>query len=138
MPLYEIVVIYRPDLPTTTVEAAVQASTELLQKNGAVVSKTEFWGLRTTAYPVNDHKKAYYAMLHVESDAAVLKEFERTLHLNEQVLRFLTTVVEEFEQGPSAILRENTRSEDELEDVADSIPDALNDTPKSRNEEAAA
>jgi hypothetical protein len=68
----------------------------------------------------------------------VLKEFERTLHLNEQVLRFLTTVVEEFEQGPSAILRENTRSEDELEDVADSIPDALNDTPKSRNEEAAA
>jgi ribosomal protein S6 len=39
MPLYEIVVIYRPDLPTTTVEAAVQASTELLQKNGAVVSK---------------------------------------------------------------------------------------------------
>jgi hypothetical protein len=46
-----------------------------------------------------------------------MKEFERLLPLNDAVMRFLTVTVDEFEQGPSAILRENSSNDDELGDV---------------------
>jgi len=114
MSRYETIIIYRPDLSSSQVEAAVADAAESLKKQGAAIAKNEFWGLRNTAYPINDHKKAYYALLHIETTPAVMKEFERLLPLNDAVMRFLTVAVEEFEQGPSAILRDNNSSDDDL------------------------
>ncbi|MFN5174617.1 MAG: 30S ribosomal protein S6, partial [Holosporaceae bacterium] len=134
MSRYETVIIYRPDLSSSQVEATVAEAAESLKKQGATIAKNEFWGLRNTAFPINDHKKAYYALLHIETTPAVMKEFERLLPLNDAVMRFLTVAVEEFEQGPSAILRENSSNEDELGDV-ESLSVDLKTTP---DEEVAA
>jgi small subunit ribosomal protein S6 len=134
MSRYETVIIYRPDLSSSQVEATVAEAAESLKKQGATIVKNEFWGLRNTAFPINDHKKAHYALLHIETTPAVMKEFERLLPLNDAVMRFLTVTVDEFEQGPSAILRENSSNDDELGDV-ESLSVDLKTTP---DEEVAA
>jgi small subunit ribosomal protein S6 len=44
-------------------------------------------------------------MFNMETDQEALKEYERVLGLNEDVLRFLNVRIEEVEEGPSIIMQ---------------------------------
>ena len=58
---------------------------------GAEVTKTENWGKRRLAYDIRKQREGTYAVLEVSAEPAMVKEFERQLRLNENVLRFLST-----------------------------------------------
>ncbi len=60
---------------------------------GAEVTKVENWGKRRLAYDINKQREGTYAVLEVSAEPAMVKEFERQLKLNENVLRFLSTQV---------------------------------------------
>ena len=62
------------------------------------------------SYPKN--RKAHFTLLNVDAPPAALAEVERQERLNEDVLRFLTTRVEEHEEGPSAMMRKVDRDRD--------------------------
>ena len=44
-------------------------------------------------------------MFNLETDGATLKEYERIMGLNEDVLRFLNIRIEEFDDAPSIIMQ---------------------------------
>ena len=58
---------------------------------GVDVTKTENWGKRRLAYEIKKQREGTYAVLEVSAEPAMIKEFERQLRLNENVLRFLST-----------------------------------------------
>jgi small subunit ribosomal protein S6 len=64
---------------------------ETLKGLGAEVTKVENWGKRRLAYDINKQREGTYAVLEVSAEPAMVKEFERQLKLNENVLRFLST-----------------------------------------------
>ena len=68
-----------------------------LQQNlkalGGEVGKAESWGKRRLAYEIRKQREGTYAVIECSATPAVIKEFERQLGLNEQVLRFLSTRV---------------------------------------------
>ena len=44
-------------------------------------------------------------MLNVEADNDTLREYERIMGLNEDILRFMNIAVEEVEEGPSIMMQ---------------------------------
>ena len=104
MPLYETVLIARNDVTQQQVEGIVDAIATQFEAEGDSVKKREYWGLRSLAYRIKKNRKGHYMLLGLDAKPAVVKEMERQLSLNEDVLRFLTIRVDAIEEAPSAIL----------------------------------
>jgi small subunit ribosomal protein S6 len=112
MSLYECVLIARQDIATAQVETLVEEFSNVITANGGQVSKKEFWGLRNIAYRMKKNRKGHYVLLNVDAPAAAVKEFERQMSINEDILRYLTIRVDELEEGPSAVLQNKNQRED--------------------------
>jgi small subunit ribosomal protein S6 len=112
MPLYETVLIARNDVTQQQVEAVADTIATQLEGEGGTVKKREYWGLRSLAYRIKKNRKGHYMLLGLDAPPASIKEMERQLGLNEDVLRFMTLRVDEIEEAPSAIL---SRKSDERE-----------------------
>ncbi len=123
MPLYETVFIARNDVTQQQVEAIADAIGVQLDTDKGIapppppaegeaeaprasvsIKKREYWGLRSLAYRINKNRKGHYMLLGIDAAPASVKEMERLLRLNEDVLRFLTIRVDAIEEGPSSIL----------------------------------
>ena len=111
MPLYEHVFLARQDLAQAQVDALAENATKIIEDNGGKVVKTETWGLRSLAYRIQKNRKAHYVMLDVDAPAPVVAELERQTQINEDVVRYMTIKVDAHEQGPSAMMRRNERSD---------------------------
>ena len=88
---YEILVIFDPRPTDEEVAALLVKVQENLKSLGAEVGKAESWGKRRLAYDIRKQREGTYAVIECSAAPAVIKEFERQLSLNEQVLRFLST-----------------------------------------------
>jgi len=88
---YEILIIFDPRPTDEDVAALLTKLQENLKSLGAEVGKGESWGKRRLAYDIRKQREGTYAVIECSATPAVMKEFERQLRLNEQVLRFLTT-----------------------------------------------
>jgi small subunit ribosomal protein S6 len=104
MPLYENVFIARQDISGAQVDSLAEGFTQLITENGGEVKKREYWGLRNLAYRMKKNRKGHYVLLQVAAPAAAVAELERTMRINEDVLRYLTIRVDTFEEGPSVIM----------------------------------
>ena len=112
MALYEHVLIARQDISAQQAEALNDQLKALLEENGGTVAKIEYWGLRNLAYRINKNRKGHYSLLAVDAPAPAVKEMERQLSLNEDVLRFLTVKVDELDLELSPILARRDRERD--------------------------
>lgn len=112
MSLYECVILARQEVSAPQVEALIDEMANVISAGGGTVAKKEFWGLRNIAYRVKKNRKAHYVLLNLDAPSAAVKEMERQMSLNEDVLRFLTVRVEELEEGPSAMMQARNNRED--------------------------
>jgi small subunit ribosomal protein S6 len=111
MPLYETVFVVRQDVAQTQVETLGNQFSDLIAGLGGQVPKKEYWGLRQLAYRMKKNRKAHYMLMNIDSPPAAVKEMERTMSINEDILRYLTVRVDELEAGPSAIMRKSDRDD---------------------------
>ena len=105
MALYEHVVLTRPDISANQVEEFTQGLATKIENLGATVEGAEYWGLRNLAYRMNKNRKAHYTLLKVNAEPGALHEIERQHRINEDVLRYMSIRVDEFNEGPSPILK---------------------------------
>jgi len=83
---YELMLIIKPD-----------SSGEEWRVNikDVKVVKEEIWGKRVLAYPIKHFSEGVYVLLTFEAPPAKVKILEKSLNLDEEVLRFLVTKVGE-------------------------------------------
>ena len=105
MALYENVFIARQDVPATTVETLTTQFADLVTGLGGTVSKKEYWGLRSLAFRIKKNRKGHYTLLNIDAPSAAVKELERTMSINEDIIRFITVRVDALEEGPSAVMQ---------------------------------
>lgn len=86
---YELMYVVRPDLTEEETQAVVAYYADILVKNGATITKTDEWGLRDLAYPIQKQTKGYYVVLNVESGNDAMNEFNRLARINEKTLRYI-------------------------------------------------
>jgi small subunit ribosomal protein S6 len=114
---YEILVILDPR-PTDEEAAALFTQLgENLKSLGADVSKVDNWGKRRLAYDIRKQREGTYAVLEVSAEPAMVREFERQLRLNENVLRFLSTRVPAPRKARPAQTQEPPPADKVLEEV---------------------
>ena len=105
MPFYETVFIARQDLTTAQADGLIETFEKVITDQGGTVPKKESWGLRSMAYKIKKNRKGHYALMNIDATGPAIQELERQMHLHEDILRHLVTRVDEFEEGPSAVLR---------------------------------
>ena len=124
MALYEHTVMTRQDISAQQAEALNDTIKALIEEGGGSVAKIEYWGLRNLTYRIKKNRKGHYALLSLDAPPAAVKEMERQLGLNEDVLRTLTVRVEELDLELSPLLarrereRERERERTPREDAA--------------------
>ena len=119
MPLYETVIIARQDISTQQVETLTENMSSFITDGGGKVAKVENWGLRNLAYKIKKNRKGHYVLLNLDTPVDAMKEMERNLRLNEDVLRHMTIKVEELEEGDSVMLQSRSSRPDRRRDDDD-------------------
>ena len=112
MPLYENVFIARQDISGAQVDALADTFTQLVVDNGGEVKKREYWGLRNLTYRMRKNRKGHYVLLNLLAPPAAVAELERTMRINEDVIRYLTIRVDELEEGPSVVMQSRGSRDD--------------------------
>lgn len=92
---YEAVILVHPD-------ASLEEQKELFKKNKATITNfkgsvytLETWGKRTLATPIGKLRKAVYFHTIFEAGPQAVAELERTMRINDKVLRFMHTKLDE-------------------------------------------
>ncbi|HEY8574502.1 30S ribosomal protein S6 [Phenylobacterium sp.] len=117
MALYEHVVITRQDISPQQAEALNDQLKHQIEEAGGNVAKIEYWGLRNLTYRIKKNRKGHYSLLAIDAPADAVKEMERQLGINEDVLRFLTVRVDELDLELSPILARRDRDRERRDDV---------------------
>ena len=112
MPLYENVFIARQDISGAQVDALADGFTQLIAEQGGEIKKREYWGLRNLAYRMKKNRKGHYVLFNIEAPPAAIADLERTMRINEDVLRYLTLRVDQLEEGPSPVMQSRGSRED--------------------------
>ncbi len=85
---YEIVFLVHPD-QSDQVPAMIERYTTVITEADGSIHRSEDWGRRQLAYPINNSHKAHYVLFNVESEYAAIAELESLFKFNDAVLRSL-------------------------------------------------
>ena len=107
MALFEHVVLLKQDLSSTDLESEIKNHEEIISElNGNIISK-ESWGLRNLAYPIKNNKKAFYELMNIDLPNENIKKINEKLNLNENIIRYITLKVKNFDDEPSPLMKEH-------------------------------
>jgi small subunit ribosomal protein S6 len=120
MAFYETVFIARQELSPSQVEALAANLTDIITKDKGEIAKTEFCGLRTLAYSIKKNRKGHYVLFNIDALPATIKEMERQMRLNEDILRFLTLKLDKLDSEPSSLIQSKQSKDRRYESFGDS------------------
>ena len=112
MAFYEHVLIARPDISPAQVESLMEELSGFFDKQGAKVSKSEYWGLRNLSYQINKQRKGHYSLFNIDGPAEAIHELERQHRLSDDIMRYMTIKVEDHDEGPSPMMSRKNRRDD--------------------------
>ena len=93
---YELTYIIDTALEETARKELIEKFSSLITANGGEVEKVdETWGKRRLAYAINDKVEGYYVLVTMKAPAELPHEIERTMGINENILRCLIIKLEE-------------------------------------------
>jgi small subunit ribosomal protein S6 len=103
---YETIYILRPNTPNEGVAEVNTRIKGVIEGMGGKVIKVDNWGKRRLAYEVAKERKGIYLYWLYLAQPGVVEECERNLRMLDNVIRYLTTKVDEnivVEARPSEI-----------------------------------
>jgi small subunit ribosomal protein S6 len=118
MAFYEHVLITRQDISPQQAEQLNEDMKALIEAQGGHIAKIEYWGLRNLSYRIKKNRKGHYSLLAIDAPSAAVKEMERQLSINEDVLRYLTLKVEHLDLELSPVLARRDRERERRFDDA--------------------
>ena len=105
MAFYECTFVTRPDLSKADVQKITDTFSKIVTDAKGTIIKTEYWGLRQLAYKINKMVKGHYTMLGIDASPAALKELERQMGINEDLIRTMTVRVDTMDATPTVMLQ---------------------------------
>ncbi len=88
---YEVTVIIQPQLDEPERTQLIERLSNLLvpgsKEDGALTAN--HWGVRQLAYPIKKFQEGYYVLYEAKIDPTRIKDIERSMQYNEDVLRYL-------------------------------------------------
>ena len=89
MAFYEHTFIGKQDLSNNEVDTLVKKYSDIIEKSGKIL-KTEKWGLLNLANKIKKNKKGNFVHFKIEIEGKLVKEIEKQLSIDNNVIRYLT------------------------------------------------
>jgi small subunit ribosomal protein S6 len=86
---YELMVILNPRLNADEANSLNESILTMLRENGGEIIKTDPWGKRMLAYPIEKVQDAYYYVNYFKLDTQAVKPLKRLFNINENILRHM-------------------------------------------------
>lgn len=94
MKKYELLFVIDASLEESVIGETVEKFSNLIKENGTIVEINN-WGKKRLAYEVQKKWDGYYSLITFEGPADFIKELERVLRIDERVMKFLVTKVDD-------------------------------------------
>lgn len=89
---YELGIIVNPDVGDDQARAIVERVTQTIASGDGQVVRVNAWGRRRLAYPIERHRDGLYFFFDLILNPETTSELERSIRVNEDVLRHLLKV----------------------------------------------
>lgn len=87
---YETLIVLTSGLPEAQVRETTDRARRLIESMGGEIEEIDDWGTRDLAYLIENHSQGNYILITYRAQPAAVVEFERTLKLADEVLRFIS------------------------------------------------
>ena len=109
---YEVVFLVHPD-QSEQVAGMVERYAAAVETGGGKVHRSEDWGRRQLAYPINKIHKAHYVLMNIECGQDALEELNSTFRYNDAIIRSMVIRRKEAITAESPIMKlENAEKAD--------------------------
>ena len=88
---YELMMIVRTELDEEGVNTLNERIGEFVRTTSGEVIETQLWGRRTLAYLIREQREGNYVLMRLRLLPSATAALERSLRLNDNVLRHLLT-----------------------------------------------
>ena len=90
---YELMLIVDPDIGLDGIKKRLEEVRKMISKKGKSGSGEIFfeddWGMRDLSYDIRKRQKGYYMVYNFMAEPSFIKDFDRTLRLEREVLRHM-------------------------------------------------
>ena len=84
---YEVLYVITPELDEEADKVVMDKFADIITANGGEIEKTEVWGKRRLAYPIDYKTEGYYVLMSFTSAPEFPKELDRILGITEGIMR---------------------------------------------------
>jgi small subunit ribosomal protein S6 len=92
---YESIIIVQAETPTDAQKELFRKNKKIIEDHSGSVHHVDTWGRRTLGNPIHKNTKGVYFHSTFYADNKAVAELERTMRINDRVLRFVHTRLEE-------------------------------------------
>ena len=89
MAFYEHTIVGKQDLSDKEMQNLIDKYSKIIDKSGKIL-KTEKWGLLNLANKIKKNKKGNFVHFKIEIEGKLVKEIEKQLSIDTNVIRYLT------------------------------------------------
>ncbi len=134
MRTYEALYIVTPELEDSAIQTVVADVEKLIATGGGTIVRSDVWGKRKLAYPINKHVEGVYVVLRFEANPDFIKRLEQQLRLMETVIRYMVLYLDEktlkleaeqqrqYEEALRASAARRSHEDDDDDDTDERVP----------------
>ena len=88
---YEVLYVITPELDDEANQAVMAKCAEIITATGGEIEKTDVWGKRRLAYPIDYKTEGYYVLVVFNANPELPRELERNMRNDERLIRYMVT-----------------------------------------------
>lgn len=86
---YEAMYIVTPEMEDKAIKGVIEKFSGIITANGGEIEKTDEWGRKKLAYPIDYKTEGYYVLVNFAAAPELPRELERNFRNDESILRYM-------------------------------------------------
>lgn len=86
---YEAMYIVTPEMEDEAIKGVIEKFSGIITANGGEIEKTDEWGRKKLAYPIDYKIEGYYVLVNFAAAPELPRELERNFRNDESILRYM-------------------------------------------------
>ena len=108
MNLYEHTIIVKQNQSASQLKNLKTKYSKIIEKNEGEIIKIDDWGLLSLSHQINKNKKGNYIHFKIKANSLTVLELEKNEKIDNNLLRFLTVRVKEFDLNKNYFQQESS------------------------------
>ena len=86
---YDAMYIVTPEMEDEAIKGVIEKFSGIITANGGEIEKTDEWGRKKLAYPIDYKTEGYYVLVNFAAAPELPRELERYFRNDESILRYM-------------------------------------------------